>query len=608
MGFLCVVPVAAFIAIKQKRRIEQTLAVSIFGIILLIYLSRLFTSFLPGYYLSLAFCAVCAVLLLKEIITGWDSVQKYVITPGFFFYLIAAVYFSATNMGRTFLSSDEFSHWGLAIKNFYYLNDFANLENATTSFKDYPPAASIWGWFSVKLWFRYAEGIIINAQDMLLVSLSIPCFSWIENKKDWKKWLIFSLIVILLPVTYRNGYTAIYVDTLLGITFGYVICKYLFDDARTKWADIVLGIVILCLEKATGVGLAAIAFLVILCCEVKKNVNGQETRKNTFLHIAEIIFAILFGKYSWSIYLKLSGTKAVWNTSEISPSAILDIFRHPEGNYRMEVLENFVKKFFDGTAGGYAVSYSYMTLVVIAIACIVFLHIYVIKKDKSVIVGLSAMLGGWIIYLISLLILYQFSYTKSEAVYLASFHRYNSTYMVALVMVLEISILYYFRNKNKTLIVCAIAVLLNCNLFSVISPVLEFLGEMPEHEEFTDVTDQITENDKIFFVDQNSDNINYLIFRYEVTPVHINENSDSYSLGEGKYDENGKLIEDSWKNVYTMQDWEDELRTEGYTYVYLYSVTPAFENDYKELFQSEIKEKTLYQISEDGDSVILKKV
>ena len=48
--------------------------------------------------------------------------------------------------------------------------------------------------------------------------------------------------------------------------------------------------------------------------------------------------------------------------------------------------------------------------------------------------------------------------------------------------------------------------------------------------------------------------------------------------------------------------------TEGYTYVYLYSVTPAFENDYKELFQSEIKEKTLYQISEDGDSVILKKV
>lgn len=192
MGFLCVVPVAAFIAIKQKRRIEQTLAVSIFGIILLIYLSGLFTSFLPGYYLSLAFCAVCAVLLLKEIITGWDSVQKYVITPGFFFYLIAAVYFSATNMGRTFLSSDEFSHWGLAIKNFYYLNDFANLENATTSFKDYPPAASIWGWFSVKLWFRYAEGIIINAQDMLLVSLSIPCFSWIENKKDWKSGLFLA--------------------------------------------------------------------------------------------------------------------------------------------------------------------------------------------------------------------------------------------------------------------------------------------------------------------------------------------------------------------------------------------------------------------------------
>lgn len=67
MGFLCVVPVAAFIAIKQKRRIEQTLAVSIFGIILLIYLSGLFTSFLPGYYLSLAFCcSVCRFVAQRD--------------------------------------------------------------------------------------------------------------------------------------------------------------------------------------------------------------------------------------------------------------------------------------------------------------------------------------------------------------------------------------------------------------------------------------------------------------------------------------------------------------------------------------------------------------
>ena len=85
MGFLCVVPVAAFIAIKQKRRIEQTLAVSIFGIILLIYLSGLFTSFLPGYYLSLAFCAVCAVLLLKEIITGWDRLLLLFDSSSLFF-------------------------------------------------------------------------------------------------------------------------------------------------------------------------------------------------------------------------------------------------------------------------------------------------------------------------------------------------------------------------------------------------------------------------------------------------------------------------------------------------------------------------------------------
>lgn len=100
MGFLCVVPVAAFIAIKQKRRIEQTLAVSIFGIILLIYLSGLFTSFLPGYYLSLAFCAVCAVLLLKEIITGWDSVQKVCYNAGLLLLFDSSSLFFSDQYGK----------------------------------------------------------------------------------------------------------------------------------------------------------------------------------------------------------------------------------------------------------------------------------------------------------------------------------------------------------------------------------------------------------------------------------------------------------------------------------------------------------------------------
>lgn len=63
MGFLCVVPVAAFIAIKQKRRIEQTLAVSIFGIILPIYLSGLFTGVL---FVTGILCSVCRLVAQRD--------------------------------------------------------------------------------------------------------------------------------------------------------------------------------------------------------------------------------------------------------------------------------------------------------------------------------------------------------------------------------------------------------------------------------------------------------------------------------------------------------------------------------------------------------------
>ena len=207
-------------AILFKGRFEQALPCCICYIILVIYVSGLISDFWPGFYAVLLTVPVTGIVCLcREKKMLFRDIRRYVFTPGFVFFVVTVFVMLPWTLRMKLNTYDEFTHWGTAIKNFWYLNDFANLKNSTTSFKGYPPAASIFAWFAQRFGRNYVECKSYLAYHVFYVAMMCPYFCRISGKK-WGGVVSFllGLSAVLLPtIDIYKVYDILYVDGLLGM-------------------------------------------------------------------------------------------------------------------------------------------------------------------------------------------------------------------------------------------------------------------------------------------------------------------------------------------------------------------------------------------------------
>lgn len=191
---------AAAVAILWKGRFEQALPCCICYVILVLYVSGLIGGFEGGLFVVLltvpAVGIACLVRRRRHLIA---DLRAHVLTPGFFFMVIAWCAMVPCVLKMHINSWDEFSHWGTVIKNFWYLDDFANLENSTTNFKGYPPAASLFAYFVQKFGGHYVECKSYAAYDFFYLALMSPYFCVITKRREWPKAIALGFCCILLP-------------------------------------------------------------------------------------------------------------------------------------------------------------------------------------------------------------------------------------------------------------------------------------------------------------------------------------------------------------------------------------------------------------------------
>ena len=78
---------------------------------------------------------VCLYFLIRENVPFFDRV----LTPGFAAFVLITLFFWWNSEGRVFMQWDDFSHWGLGVRNMHFFGKLGNVAEATTKFKDYPP-------------------------------------------------------------------------------------------------------------------------------------------------------------------------------------------------------------------------------------------------------------------------------------------------------------------------------------------------------------------------------------------------------------------------------------------------------------------------------------
>lgn len=588
-----------------RKKMELMLPLTIFGNILVSYLvGMLAPSLAWGFYANLLLYAAALGYVIYLLIKEKRRVLEALKSPGLLVWTILFVYIIVINWGRVYSSWDEFSHWGLVVKNMYLFDSFSNHEYSTVTFGEYPPALALWQYFVTRLCGTYSESAVYMATGWFVAALCTPLVSRFSGKKIVAA-LFSALVLIFMPLIFYPSYLVLlYVDPFLGILLGYILVFDYISEKRDVFycINMFATISVLCLVKTTGAFLALVAIAIIVASDILRK------RAKANIRIWCVLLAgVLFGKYSWDLYLQITGFQAAWNTGGVSMQNVVSLLTGGMQKYQRDSIMNFIDALSDYKFGGRVVTMylpAWIALFIILFLLIVHVSCGEEKKKHNRCL-MAGMLCGFGIFVVSLQVLYLFTYNSTEAVVLASFERYISTFLVAIAYVILGVLTVEFANKGKGSQAVAVGM---CSLLffmplsyifdvTILSPIhcnksVAYREEHLQIEQYTDMLDYT--KDKVMYISQEDNGIDKMILSYLIAPVE--SDGSLWSFG-------GPYVDiDNWSKTMTPQELLEHLDTQGCTYVYVFGINDYFTETFGELFEVEqIQEKAMYRyVQEEG--------
>lgn len=621
--FIIIVSIATMLSEILKNKIDITIPISVILIILIIYPFGFFEKLNFGVYTVYAITVVSIVFIIYRFIksiknkTQYDLVKR-IITPGLFVYILFWILAIYLNKNRKFTSWDEFSHWGLIVKNMFNFDSYGTNPETIVIFRGYPPFTAIFQYFFIKIKNVYVEGSIIIALNVLYISIMLPVLRNIDWRKGLEKLIIYIPFLFVLPLClYEYFYTTIYVDTILGVFFAYILyIYYSVKEEKVKYVSIGLGLIALPLIKAAGTGLAVFALLIILMDNLYERKRNNIKMKKFFIVFAILILCLIIGKYSWSIHLKLTNTSEAWNTSKVSINNILNLLIGKGQEYQYTVIKNFLENFLyvPLEMGLGSLTNFHMLLIYVLYSLYT---VYLVKnksqgiiKYKNCILACFMLVICYIIYLLSLLILYIFTYSEYEALNLASYGRYSFIFLIGAVIFNTLIVLDNTKEIKQDKINTLVLIMILCIIIpygGVRSLLIKKNKTIQESVIFRNnyigvnkYKEKINKKDKIYYISSGSNGRDFHISRYEMIPFNINiQDFGGWSLGKPRY------TGDIWSLDITLEQWKNRLISGGYSYIYIFKKDDIFVEKYGVLFEdkSNIKDKTLYRIELDNNDI-----
>lgn len=625
MGLLIAIVVIILLSIcisfVSKKKFEYILPLTAAGISLVLYVFSYFGIRPIGTVMILLALVVLTGYSIYKKIKSHDSLKSVLVSPGILYMVIMVVLTCIIIHGFAFDIWDEFSHWGLILKNLFASNGFGNLADSTTYFQSYPQGVSLFVSFFNSFSNSFSEPNALCGMLILSYSQMAILFARVRQN-DWKKLLLITGILLILPLVFFNDfYGTVYVDAVMGLIFGNILFfNHIYRKKDLFYAIYMsLQFYLLANTKQIGIGLVAIATLVILIDFIYSK-KIRQLKAFIFenwqkLLIITIPFVLSFLAYfSWRQYVKIHNISDFFQVVGFKISDLLKLFGGGMPEYRKVTIVNFVSNFFANKQYG-TLSFSYFLFTLVFLIGMYWVYKKNKGRDKSSFLPQLSVVIGMFIYSGVVLFMYLFAFSEYEARNLASFDRYMSTYFLGLIMLSVFIIVDYViglekRVKMSNVMIAVLLLVLLCiaplgNLIkdTVLSPVTNSIRRQMREpydivKKYSDLLNPKT--DRIYIVSQGSAGADYWILRYDFTPVQVSPNY-SWSLG-APYSSG-----DIWTKNKTVKQWSQELQS--YTYVYINKVDERFINDYGELFENrgDIASTSMFRVEKmSGEKVILK--
>lgn len=621
IAILVLVILSLNIAYIFKKKFEYTLPMTIAAVSLLFYLLGYLNIRSVGSHVVLSAVLLATIFSIYKII-------RHKTKPFFVFKSSGLISFSAIILVVGFLASefmfsswDEFSHWGLVLKNLFQTDGFGNLGDSTTLFKWYPQGTSLLLNYITSFSSHFSEssalaGILAMSYAQLLV-----LFTKVKHT-DWKKIALVTTIIFTLPLVFFGDFLGtVYVDGILALIFANVlffIYSYRKKDAlyatylslqlyllvNTKQIGLFLGLIVM--------GIIVADFVYDRRRDIKKFKQFLASTKHDWIIMLTPLLTIAVTQLSWSFYLKLNHITS--NFSAPSLATMRDLFFGNYPEHRSTIVGNFIHHFFDVRQFG-PISMSYFLWAAI-ILCILY-FIYTRQKRTtprySFTIQTLAVVGCYL-YSGVLLVMYLTNFTaydEYEAINLASIDRYLGTYFLCLWVFASFALIVHFINRphgNLKIAALLLAILYFVPAGNLISDITMHRKTMADKQAMRATYGDIERyqrlfnqgRDKVFIISQKSSGLDYYIIRYNLTPNASSNPPRSWSLGKPY------SPDDQWTSDLTAAEWSTMLKQ--YTYVYLYDVDDRFIGDYGSLFEDmdSIKDNVMYRVEKTSNSISLK--
>jgi hypothetical protein len=589
-----------FIANQLRITVYQALFVFPCSVALLLYpcalLGVLEIGFFSTFALGLGFIAHHLIINRLSFKVDRDCLWNLVILSPLFI-----LYFSIP-LDFNFLLWDEFSFWASSIKLIFTTDSLFN-KDSPIFFKSYPPLQQLFQYFFLKSSF-WSEKNVLYAQTFWVLS-GVLCVQacFIKSKVN----LAFAfLISSSFLYFFSYSYSTIYNDQLLGVCFAASVA--LACQQPKHWRSTIawyISMGSLVLLKEIGLLLALISLGVFLingffnsekATSVPLRLKATATRGFT----GTLLIVILIG--SWRLYASSLENARTFDLTSVSKLLSFDVSMRSA-----QTLSEFVRRIFKPSylqvSESFAIwSPSLITFVVILLVCSIILTCSCSHRPERQRMGavFAWIYLGLVGYIGALLMSYLIVFTEYEGVRLASFERYVSTYILALLLLtyaLTVSTLEAKGPGRVKLLQSAFTVIvLMLSPSSFFQDLRQIQTTRPEKElrvrleAFANRIKPLMQmNEKVYFIAQNTNGLERTMFYYGMLP-YTSSMSWCWSIGAKYFDG------DVWTCNTNLQDI-----VQGYDYLALYKVDQQFWDRAGTLFTPSSRggDSGIYKINRD---------
>ena len=437
----------------KNKNLLEVFPIGLISLIFLVYILMFFFSFSISVYISIFISFFIFVYTLFKIFKEKDNILKSKIVNYellFIFGVYLFVTFISWNKG--FGGWDDYSHWGIMIKETLRLDTFYSVgESTLTVHKDYAPFITIFESIWIKILNNYSEAYSIRAIQFISFSF---IFSKIKlNKKNIIKIIIGIVITCSIEDLSYLFYNTIYLDPLVAITIGY--CLYYSLTMDFEKDDIV--IVSLAISFMLMIKQINMAFYLLSIFAIFINYFYLKKKRNILPILPIVITPIIF-YLSWNIYVSNLDVSAQFVVSDIKIFSVFkDMFTDSKAGLASR---NFIEALYKRSL---YTSFNISYLVMVLLNSLILLIIN--KKDKieHIIVYILGAIG----YAFLMMLLYMYSFNDVEGINLASYVRYMSTYVLTGQL-----LIFYNLKIDKTIFISLVFVILGITSFRNLIPSL----------------------------------------------------------------------------------------------------------------------------------------